>query len=361
MAFTENNTLRELVDETTLIKEDVTNNRDALKANLENKGIETTEVSKLPDLINKVNEIEVEKHNLPAWVIFKDTYLDASYHAGYDPAYATVGKNIYVISGYSSSPASLINYNRMYDSETNTWYSKSGIPTKRNGASASTINDKIYVIGGFDNKSETCNTNECYDTTNNSWSTKAVIPTSRRWFSLNTIDKKFYAIGGLYDSSVNATDVNEQYDPVLDIWTSKTPMPAKRRSVNSSVIDKSIYIIGGVGSSNSSNYRDNFMYDTITDTWHTKTSVPYLGGNAITVTHYNSIHIVGGYYYSGSSYNYLTTHHKYDSISDTWESKSSMSQGRGFGSGGIINDNIYIFGGRFASGSDISSSLVYII
>lgn len=57
MAFTENYTLRELVDETTLIKDDVTNNRDTLKANLNTIGMDTGGISNLGELIQKVKEL----------------------------------------------------------------------------------------------------------------------------------------------------------------------------------------------------------------------------------------------------------------------------------------------------------------
>jgi len=111
LAFTENNTLKELVDETTLIKDDVTNNRDTLKANLNTIGMDTGGISNLGELIQKVKElycldvvpgtdfvyksdvkelnygkdlreiryIEHYKYNNDIFVVFEEKYPDGSY------------------------------------------------------------------------------------------------------------------------------------------------------------------------------------------------------------------------------------------------------------------------------------------
>lgn len=65
MAVTSQSTLKELVDETGLIKNDLVNCRNNLKNNLSAKGMDVSGTDKMQVLVDKVNEIEVEKYNFP--------------------------------------------------------------------------------------------------------------------------------------------------------------------------------------------------------------------------------------------------------------------------------------------------------
>nr|WP_312984366.1 hypothetical protein [Clostridioides sp.] len=173
MAFAENNTLKELVDETTLIKDDITNNRDTLKSNLENKGIETTEVSKLPDLIDKVNGIEVERHtNIPKW-------LDIGLH---DIAIPFIKeKPSFLGSDYSCSA-----YNRKlffftgnktyyYDIDAKVYIQLSDSLNQPPVSVAITVDDAIFLCGGTITGSyyKHC---QKYDIETDTWSYKKDIP-----------------------------------------------------------------------------------------------------------------------------------------------------------------------------------------
>lgn len=59
MAVTSQSTLKELVDETTVIKDELVNCRNNLKTNLSNKGVDTTSLNKMQDLVNSIPKLKV--------------------------------------------------------------------------------------------------------------------------------------------------------------------------------------------------------------------------------------------------------------------------------------------------------------
>lgn len=65
MSFTDNNTLGELVDETTLIKDDVTSIRNKLKSQLDELGVDATNIVRINDLVNLINTIERGYKQIP--------------------------------------------------------------------------------------------------------------------------------------------------------------------------------------------------------------------------------------------------------------------------------------------------------
>jgi N-acetylneuraminic acid mutarotase len=59
-------------------------------------------------------------------------------------------------------------------------------------------------------------------------------------FSATTVNNKIYAIGGFYGSTAN-----EAYDPLTDAWTTKTAMPTERWAHAAAVVNNKTYVIGG--------------------------------------------------------------------------------------------------------------------
>src|SRR3989339_788004 len=97
----------------------------------------------------------------------------------------------------------------------NGWTQKADIPTPRLVASASVVNGKIYVIGGWDvNINELAN-NEMYDPLTGSWEIKAPLPTPRGCLLTAVVNDSIYAIGGGYSSYKLKVEV---YDPVTNTF-----------------------------------------------------------------------------------------------------------------------------------------------
>ena len=71
----------------------------------------------------------------------------------------------------------------------NGWTQKADIPTHRGGATAATIDGKIYLFGGYQTSTSTNKANnEMYDLSTNTWETKEPMPTARGFLSSVVLD-----------------------------------------------------------------------------------------------------------------------------------------------------------------------------
>ena len=141
------------------------------------------------------------------------------------------------------------------------WFRKALMPTPRSGAAAAVVNNKIYVIGGYNCTTKDCSTpeevhylslNECYNPETDTWTTLAPMPTGRSAAAAGVLNNKIYVIGGYY-MGIKEVDLdkphflctNEEYDISLNRWTSKLSMFTPRGGCIGGVINDKIYIIGG--------------------------------------------------------------------------------------------------------------------
>ena len=232
----------------------------------------------------------------------------------------------------------------------NGWTQKADIPTPRLVASASVVNGKIYVIGGWDvNINELAN-NEMYDPLTGSWEIKAPLPTPRGCLLTAVVNDSIYAIGGGYSSYKLKVEV---YNPATNTWTQKNDMPSGRIGQNAAVIDGIIYVEGG-----NYNGRECWAYNPSTDTWTQKQSIPAPGGGNSSLTVYNGlIYAIGGSTYS--PWNALPYVFAYNPQTDTWTQKQSMPTAR-FGLQTYLVDGlIYAVGGGQYDNSAIATIEVY--
>ena len=166
--------------------------------------------------------------------------------------------------------------------------------------------------------------------TENTWVPKAPMPQARAGLGVAVVDGKIYAIGGTTASGTYPPDcfnggfvaTNEQYDPATDTWTTKASMPTPRDYFAIAAYGNKVYCIGGaVGfrvdertgfhSYNTSGVIE--VYDTVTNTWETKTPFPDVGMGW-------QAHVVNGkiYILDGS------TPYVYDPETDVWSNKTRM-------------------------------------
>jgi N-acetylneuraminic acid mutarotase len=135
------------------------------------------------------------------------------------PGTGVVNGKIYVIGGIRhcdfTSPLSTV---EEYDPVTDTWTTKTSMPTARTSLSASVVDVKIYAIGGARNYKSTGTifpTVEEYDPATDSWMSRAEMPTARQSLSTSTVNGKIYAIGGsTAPFPWSRTATVEEYDAV---------------------------------------------------------------------------------------------------------------------------------------------------
>ena len=89
---------------------------------------------------------------------------------------------------------------------------QSPIPIPKTKLQANVVNGKIYLLGGNANAV----LNQVYDTESDSWTTKTPIPNPTYLFGSAVVDDKTYAIVGFH-STIGFNSKTEIYNPLLTI------------------------------------------------------------------------------------------------------------------------------------------------
>jgi len=129
-------------------------------------------------------------------------------------ASAVVENKIYVIGG-----AVEVTLNQIYDTETDTWSNGTPLPKGVDAAAAVATTGvyapkRIYVIGGKQNL-DAVNFNQIYDPETDTWTTGTAMPTARYGLGVAIINDTLYAIGGREGwAGFPISAANERYTPV---------------------------------------------------------------------------------------------------------------------------------------------------
>ena len=134
-----------------------------------------------------------------------------------------------------------------------------------------------------------------YDPSTDSYSRKSDVPTPRTWGTCATINNKIYVVGGYSFNSPNGpTSVNEEYDPSNDQWQTKNPLPIALYGITreNPVINNRIYVADGQGVNGF--YDTTFVYDPSNDDWTQKSSGSYPRDGVACGVISNKLYVVGG-------------------------------------------------------------------
>ena len=268
---------------------------------------------------------------------------------------STVDGKIYAIGGSSILHGTGLSIVDEYDPTTDTWTPKAPMPTARQWLSTSAVNGKIYAFGGTPRTYQLpLSTVEEYDPATDTWTEKAPMPTARFILSTSVVDGEIYAIGGVIRSPERMISDVEEYDPATDTWTKKAPMPTARAALSTSVVDGKIYAIGGVPSNGAAPFSTVEMYDPATDTWTTKAPMPTARAIFLSSSVVNGIiYVIGG----ASGETALSTVEAYDPAADTWTEKTSMPGARCMLATSVVGAKIYAIGGNNAGHGAVMSTV----
>ena len=287
----------------------------------------------------------------------------ASMHISRTNAVAvTVNGIVYVIGGsqkYNTSDTGFsyisINSTEAYNPSTDTWVDKAPMPTSRDALGAAVFQRKIYCFGGRNvtkDYSISTNLNEVYDTKTNSWETKTPIPTARSDFQASEVDEKIYLIGGRIESeSSSITEISAQveiYDPTSDTWAIGSPIPTAVAGYASAVLDGKIYVISGV--TRDSTYTNlTQIYDPKTDEWSLGAPIS-MSVNAAVAGATNGTKVAKAIYVIGGSnathpLNGQYTNQVYFPEINSWTIAASMPVDRAGSAIAVVNDVFYVMGG----------------
>lgn len=223
-----------------------------------------------------------------------------------------------------------------------TWLQRLSFGTIRQGISSFDINNKIYIVGGWD---YTVFYNDLweFDPTTNTWTQKANFPAAGRHtgvaFSIG--NKGYYGTG---DNGVTFTNyLNDfyEYDPTLNSWTQKANFAGSARNgAVSFVLNGNAYV--GTGSGSSTYLQDMWLYNPTLNMWTAKAN---FGG---TGRRYATSFVIGTKAYVGTGQGatgHGNTFYEYNYVTDTWIQKASCPPGVSVASAFSVNGKGYVVGG----------------
>jgi N-acetylneuraminic acid mutarotase len=182
------------------------------------------------------------------------------------------------------------------------------------------------------------------DAVTDTWVSKEPMPTARTFLGAAEVNGKIYAIGGFSD--LNNT---EEYDPLTDNWTIKAAMPSPRFGFAIVVYQDKIYCIGGLtsrgaplGSSVITGAIE--VYDPATNAWEIKKPMPTARAHLEACVINEQIYLIGGR--TGGPNSAVSTNQVYDPTSEIWETKKPMPYPVASFSSTVVGNKIYVLGGQ---------------
>ncbi len=141
------------------------------------------------------------------------------------------------------------------------WSARASASVNRTEVASAGLGGKIYVVGGFSEPSlenivsfSISRTVEVYDPVTDSWSTSTSLPVGLHHAGIATLDDKLYVIGGFtrsFFSVWHPVATIYQYDLHKDEWVELASMPTARGALGVTPSQGRLYAIGGFdGSTN---------------------------------------------------------------------------------------------------------------
>jgi N-acetylneuraminic acid mutarotase len=236
------------------------------------------------------------------------------------------------------------------------WITGAKMPYPRSEVGSAALNDKIYVVGGYDADRNTTDIMQVYDSGRDEWSTVASLPQPLNHPGVASYDNKLYVVGGFTsDRDRGASDRLFIYDPTFNKWQEGQPMPSPRGALTARFIDGVLYAVGG--QNDSETWSTNYAYDSATNKWTEKAPMPTARQHLASAVVDGKLYVIGGRYSNMSFTANLGSNEVYDPKYNTWTSLQPMPTYRSgpAGASSSVDGDIYVFGGELA----FTSNTVY--
>uniref|UniRef100_A0A8C5GSZ2 Kelch like family member 10 n=1 Tax=Gouania willdenowi TaxID=441366 RepID=A0A8C5GSZ2_GOUWI len=242
---------------------------------------------------------------------------------------------IYAMGGYRDDDGTLLRTAERYQPNINQWTFIASMNEERIRASCTTLNNKIYICGGWSNI-RSLNTVEYYIPDTNQWTLITPMGTPRCGLGVVAYMGHIFAVGGR-DGFRNLRSA-EAYDPVTNTCLEN---PMTHLDLYSTVfLGRCFYIVGGVF-----RYTDPcnrvWRYNLVEHTWQEMSPMQESRYSVSVTVLKGCIYAMGGFRNSTSH----RTAERYQSNINQWTFIASMNEERRNASCTTLNNKIYICGG----------------
>jgi N-acetylneuraminic acid mutarotase len=238
------------------------------------------------------------------------------------------------------------------------WHMAAATPTKRTEVAAAAMNDKIYVVGGFEQPSLGNVMNlaiapslEEYDPSSDRWTSKAPLPVGLHHVGIGVTGGRLYVIGGYRQSGLNVWQpvaTVYAYDGATDSWTERTPMPTARGALSVTEHEGKLYAIGGYD--RTANSAAVEVYDPVRNLWSSRAPLPTPRDHLAAATVSGKVYAIGGRV-NGDYGRNLSVTERYDPVTDQWTRMADLPTARSGITASVLGAQIYVFGGEGGDGT----------
>ncbi|MBI4854283.1 MAG: hypothetical protein HY819_20990 [Acidobacteria bacterium] len=207
-----------------------------------------------------------------------------------------------------------------YDPKANKLVSVTSLPIALYDLAAVTLNNKIYLIGGYNSKAIALNRVYAFNPENNKMTKLAPLPAPRAGLRATVVDGKIYVFGGKTKLPNKEALV---YNPENNKWKKLAPMSTPREQVALNVVDGKILVAGGKGLKNLS-LTTFEEYDIAANKWKQLTPLLNPRVNATALALNNKLYLVGGYKVNGIKQEPITNIEVYDPLTKIWKTLPSL-------------------------------------
>ncbi|XP_076253824.1 kelch-like protein 5 [Rhynchophorus ferrugineus] len=209
--------------------------------------------------------------------------------------------------------------------ETGTWTQLSAMNTHRHGLGVAILGGTLYAVGGHDGWSY-LSTVERWDPATRTWQYIAPMHNQRCSAGVTVLKGKLYAVGGRDGS--NCLRTVECYDPHTNKWTLTAPLPRRKGCVGVATANGHLYVFGGQDAPANNPTASRFdcveRYDPVSDTWTTVSTMSGKRDAVACAPFGDKLYAVGGY--DGTVY--LKNVEAYDPITNEWSHLAQLKTGR---------------------------------
>lgn len=187
-----------------------------------------------------------------------------------------------------------------------------------------------------------------------SW-TKAASPTiARQELYPEVWNGKIYVAGGFLSQNPGFTDRFESYDPVNDAWTQLRSLPEARHHITLSAARGLLYGVGGFtgGFPNWRAQPTMFIYNPASNIWTQGTDLPVARAEGISAVVNDRIYLIGGRVRATDDARLFNDHidsvrnEVFDPATRRWSSRADAPTARNSAASAVIDGKIYVVGGR---------------
>ena len=277
-------------------------------------------------------------------------------------AVATIDDGIYVIGGYANGNVdqSLVQIFRPRVNDggdlSGEWRDVAPLPRGLNHVGAVGYRGKIYTFGGFSaqNNSAVPDAN-VYDPRANRWSAIAPLPHALGSISVAVLGDEIHLVGG---RDLHSVGTHLVYDPVNNRYTERAPLPVGRDHMGLVAYEGRLYAIGGRIDTPAHNTAFVDVYDRTKDRWSSAAPLPAPRSGIAAVPYLQRIYVMGGEQAGMAAA--FSTIFVYDPRRRCWQQYGSLPEGRHGTGAAVVSDLLFVPGGAPVPGGSRQSNTLFV-